>query len=115
MEMSAENFSQLVNILLMEQDLNAKTAARSQTPRPLGNTATGRGPQDATMIYNTWINNRKKQKQKEYVLASLYVRMARNRWTADWLTVHTGIAVKAPPSVSVQNVLRTFGSGLKLK
>ena len=37
--MSAENFSQLVNILLMAQDLNAKTAARSQTPRPLGNTA----------------------------------------------------------------------------
>ena len=41
--------------------------------------------------------------------------MARNRWTAVWLTVQTGMAVNAPPSVSVQNVLRTFGSGLKLE
>ena len=41
--------------------------------------------------------------------------MARKRWTAVWLTVQTGMAVNAPPSVSVQNVLRTFGSGLKLE
>lgn len=41
--------------------------------------------------------------------------MARNRWTAVWLTVHTGMAVKAPPMVKVQNVFRTLGSGLKLK
>ena len=41
--------------------------------------------------------------------------MARNRWTAVWLTVHTGMAVKAPPMVKVQKVFRTLGSGLKLK
>ena len=50
-----------------------------------------------------------------YLLASLNVLMARKRWTAVWLTVQTGMAVNAPPRVSVQNVLRTFGSGLKLE
>ena len=70
----------------MGQDLNAKTCARNQTPRPIGNAALEKAElfahswsEDTTMIYNTWINNRKKQKQKEYFLASLYVRMARNR------------------------------------
>ena len=38
-----------------------------------------------------------------------------NLCTAGWDTVHTGIAVKAPPIASVQNVLRILGSGLKLK
>ena len=50
-----------------------------------------------------------------YHFASLSDLMARNRWTAVWLTVHTGMAVKAPPMVKVQNVFRTLGSGLKLK
>ena len=50
-----------------------------------------------------------------YFLASLKDLMARNRWTAVWLTVHTGMAVSAPPRVKVQNVFRTLGSGLKLK
>ena len=49
-----------------------------------------------------------------HLLASLSVFMARNRWTAVWLTVHTGRAVKAPPMVKVQKVLRTLGSGSKL-
>lgn len=36
------------------------------------------------------------------------------RWTAVWLTVHTGMAVNAPPIESVQNVYWMVGSGLKL-
>ena len=36
------------------------------------------------------------------------------RWTAVWLTVHTGMAVIAPPMERVQNVSRTVGFGLKL-
>ena len=38
-----------------------------------------------------------------------------NLCTAVWLTVHTGIAVNAPPIDNVQKVLRIVGSGLKLK
>ena len=49
-----------------------------------------------------------------YLLASLNDLMARKRCTAVWLTVQTGMAVNAPPIVSVQKVLRTLGSGLKL-
>lgn len=62
--------------------------------------------------YVKWLNV---NECNHYVLASLYVLIARKRWTAVWLTVQTGMAVNAPPSVSVQNVLRTFGSGLKLE
>lgn len=50
-----------------------------------------------------------------YFLESLRLRAAWKRCTAGWHTVHTGIAVNAPPIANVQNEFRTVGSGLKLE
>ena len=49
-----------------------------------------------------------------HLLARLTYLMEIYRWTAVWLTVHTGMVVIAPPMVRVQNVSRTVGFGLKL-
>ena len=51
---------------------------------------------------------------RAHLLARLTYLMEIYRWTAVWLTVHTGMVVIAPPMESVQKVSRTVGFGLKL-
>lgn len=51
---------------------------------------------------------------RAHLLARLTYLMEIYRWTAVWLTVHTGMVVMAPPMERVQKVSRTVGFGLKL-
>ena len=51
---------------------------------------------------------------RAHLLARLTYLMEIYRWTAVWLTVHTGMVVIAPPIERVQKVSRTVGFGSKL-
>lgn len=52
---------------------------------------------------------------RAHLLARLTDLIEIYRWTAVWLTVHTGMVVIAPPIDRVQKVSRIVGFGLKLQ
>ena len=52
---------------------------------------------------------------RAHLLARLTSLMEIYRWTAVWLTVHTGMVVIAPPMDRVQKVSLIVGFGLKLR